>query len=108
VIHASVRRFQRGHNPLAVRLDVKGKSVLLKECLMAAAPYQAYKTLFLKRRRPDKRKRHPAWCAARDGERNPSTEATCHPHCLMAAAPYQAYNLSGLQPLFINPQPFHT
>ncbi|WP_233631711.1 MULTISPECIES: hypothetical protein, partial [unclassified Kosakonia] len=60
VIHASVRRFQRGHNSLAVRLDVKGKSVLLKECLMAAAPYQAYKTLFLKRRRPDKRKRHPA------------------------------------------------
>ena len=27
---------------------------------MAATPYQAYKTLFLKRRRPDKRKRHPA------------------------------------------------
>jgi hypothetical protein len=27
-----------------VRLDAKGKSVLLKECLMAAAPYQAYET----------------------------------------------------------------
>ena len=32
-----------GTQPLAVRFDVKGKSVLLKECLMAAAPYQAYK-----------------------------------------------------------------
>ncbi|MFI8318279.1 hypothetical protein ACIF4Y_13630, partial [Kosakonia cowanii] len=33
-----------GTQPLAIRLNVKGKSVLLKECLMAASPYQAYET----------------------------------------------------------------
>ncbi|WP_313164332.1 hypothetical protein, partial [Kosakonia cowanii] len=29
VIHASVRRFQRGHNPIAVRPEVKALSVSL-------------------------------------------------------------------------------
>jgi len=45
VIHASVRRFQRGHNPIAFILQIKAKTVSLIYCRMTRTVYPAYAVL---------------------------------------------------------------
>ncbi|MFS2060336.1 hypothetical protein, partial [Kosakonia cowanii] len=101
VIPASVRRFQRGHNPVAVILQIKTKSVSLKARFCRpdkAKPPSGSGAVIM----PDGAYRLSGLrgfsgmmpCLTEPGERNHSTNATYQAHCRMARTAYPAYAVS--------------